>query len=484
MSTTRHQSRETAERPPSDAPKLHVVTFGCQMNKYDSELVEGRFERDGYVTTSDMDEADVVLFNTCSVRDHAEERTWSWVGELKRVKERRPELVVGVMGCMAQRVEEEVFKRAGHVDLVAGTRQFHLLPKMVAELHARRRAPDAFSRRERQLLATDMAEDVVVDRSGETFTGGMHAYLAVMRGCDLNCTYCIVPTTRGRVRSRPIDELVLEAEWYASQGVRVLTLLGQTINSYGEDFAPTAPGESKYRGRQGRPGLADLLYRLEEVEGLERIRLITLHPSYVTRPFAESIRDCSKVEKFLPLPAQAGSDAVLKRMKRGYTLDLYRRRADLLREIVPDIELGSDWIVGFSGESDEDFEGSERFLEEQGFLVNYVFKYDPRPKTRADERLDDDVPDEVKKERNQRLLRAAERTQRARFARMRGQRVQVFVESSSERDDRVYLGRTLLGMPVSFDRRDATEVSLVGTHVDVEIDETTAYGMAGRLLVQ
>ncbi|MEL6714407.1 MAG: MiaB/RimO family radical SAM methylthiotransferase, partial [Planctomycetota bacterium] len=426
MSTTRHQSR-ASEESREDAKKLHVVTFGCQMNKYDSELVEGRFKRDGYVTTSEMSEADVVLFNTCSVRDHAEERTWSWVGELKRVKEERPELVVGVMGCMAQRVEEEIFKRAGHVDLVAGTRQFHLLPKMVAELEERRAAPDRFTRKERKLLATDMAEDVVVDRAGEEYAGGRHAFLAVMRGCDLNCTYCIVPTTRGRVRSRPVEELAREAEWYASQGVQVLTLLGQTINSYGEDLPEPVAGEAPGRGRKGRPSLADLLYRLNEIDGLKRIRLVTLHPSYVTEPFAEAIATCSKVEKFLPLPAQAGSDSVLKRMKRGYTLDLYRRRADLLRERIPDIELGSDWIVGFSGETEEDFAGSEAFLAEQGFLVNYVFKYDPRPRTKADERLDDDVPDAVKKERNQRLLRAAERAQRARFERYRGRTVDVLV---------------------------------------------------------
>ena len=259
---------------------------------------------------------------------------------------------------------------------------------------------------------------------------------------------------------------------------QVLTLLGQTINSYGEDMGRPEPGAPAMRGRQGRPSLADLLERLQAVEGLERIRLITLHPSYVTRPFAEAIRDYDKVERFLPLPAQAGSDEVLKRMKRGYTLDLYRRRADLLREIVPDIELGSDWIVGFCGETDEDFEGSERFLEEQGFLVNYVFKYDPRPTTRADERLVDDVAEAVKKERNQRLLRVAERTQRLRLQRYVGQSVPVFVESASERDERMLLGKTPWGMPVSF----MGASGLVGTHVRATVDETTSYGMSARLV--
>jgi tRNA-2-methylthio-N6-dimethylallyladenosine synthase len=473
MSTTRHQSTSSGA---DAAPKVHVVTFGCQMNKYDSSLVEGRFKAAGYATTDTMDDADVLLFNTCSVRDHAEERAWSWLGELKRVKERRPDVVIGLMGCMAQRVEDEVFKRAGHVDLVAGTRQFTHLPRMVEELRARRADPGRLPR-DMRLLATDMAEDVVVDRAGETYEGGLHAYIAVMRGCDLNCTYCIVPTTRGRVRSRTIEDLTSEARWLVSQGVRVLTLLGQTVNSYGEDFDKPAGAGRMWSGRQGRPSLADLLRRLQELDGLARIRLVTLHPSYATRALAEALRDCDKVERFLPLPAQAGSDDVLKRMKRGYTLDLYRRRADMLREIVPDIELGSDWIVGFCGETDEDFAGSERFLAEQEFLVNYIFKYDPRPGTKADD-LADDVSGEIKKERNRRLLAAAERVQRKRFAAYRGRVVRTLIESVSERDARVLLGRTLHGMPISL--RGAAP--LVGTEQDVVVDETTGYGMAGRLV--
>ncbi len=490
MSTTRHQSRALpalAEVAPdalsrrdadaASAKKLHVVTFGCQMNKYDSELVEGRFRKSGYVTTDRMDEADVILFNTCSVRDHAEERTWSWVGELKQAKQARPDLVVGIMGCMAQRVEQEVFRRAGHVDLVVGTRQFHLLPELVQELEARRAEPDRFRAKDLRLLATDMAEDVPVDRSGETYTGGLHAHLAVMRGCDLSCTYCVVPKTRGGVRSRPIDELVAEARWYVAQGVRVITLLGQTVNSYGEDFAPPGPSEVRWTGRQGRPGLADLLRALQEIDGLQRIRLITLHPSYVTRALAEAIRDCDKVDRFLPLPAQAGSDETLRRMKRGYTLDLYRERVALLREVLPDIELGSDWIVGFCGETDADFEGSLAFLEEQGFVVNYIFKYSPRPDTRAAERYADDITEEQKKQRHRRLLEVAERTQRARLQRYLGQRVAVFVESVSERDGRLLLGRTHHGLPVSLQG----PAELVGSSVTVEVLETTAYGMAAKL---
>ncbi|MFT4540538.1 MAG: tRNA-2-methylthio-N6-dimethylallyladenosine synthase [Planctomycetota bacterium] len=482
MSLTRFQSQSDPrnEDPSGDAPvakKVHLVTFGCQMNKYDSLLVEGRFKKKGFQTTDTMEEADVVVFNTCSVRDHAEERTWSWVGELKRVKRERPDMIIGVMGCMAQRVEQEVFKRAGHVDIVAGTRQFHLLPELVAEVERRRLAPDEYRARDMKLLSTDMVSDVEIDRSAEEYTGGPHAYLAVMRGCDLNCTYCIVPTTRGRVRSRPIEDLVGEARWMVDQGAQVITLLGQTVNSYGEDFAPPMPGELSRRGRQGRPSLADLLYQMQEIDGLGRIRLVTLHPSYVTPAFAKAIADCDKVDRFLPLPAQAGSDSVLKRMKRGYTLDLYRRRADILRDAIPNIELGSDWIVGFCGETDEDFEGSVRFLQEQEFLVNYIFKYDTRPGTSSEQKLEDDVTTAVKKERNRILLETAERVQRMRFARMHGQRVPAFVESKSERDERVLLGRSLTGMALSFQGPEA----LIGTQVDLEILESTPYGMAGVL---
>jgi tRNA-2-methylthio-N6-dimethylallyladenosine synthase len=361
------------------------------------------------------------------------------------------------------------------VDLVAGTRQFHHLPRMVEEVRERRDEPGR--RLEDQRVAyTDMASEVAFDRAGEEWSGGMHAYLAVMRGCDLSCTYCVVPHTRGGVQSRPIADLVAEARWYAEQGVKVLTLLGQTVNSYGEDFPAPGAGEARGTGRQGRTGLGDLLRALQEVEGLERIRLITLHPSYATRALAEAIRDCDKVDRFLPLPAQAGSDPVLKRMKRGYTLDLYRRRADTLREVVPDLELGSDWIVGFCGETDEDFAGSQGFLEEQGFVVNYIFKYDERPGTKA-VGYPDDIEVAVKKERHRLLMETAERVQRARFEGWRGRTERVFVESVSTRDASIVLGRSVHGLPVSL----PGDASFVGTYRAVVLDECTAYGLSGRV---
>jgi len=474
MTQTRFQSKASGHSDRA-VPSVHVVTFGCQMNKYDSLLVEGRFRRRGWRTTAELDDADVVLFNTCSVRDHAEERVYSWLGELKQLKRQRPDVVLGVMGCMAQRVGDDVFARAGHVDIVCGTRQFQHLPQMVEEVRARRAEPERFAPHERRLLNLEMSDAVDVERAGEPYAGGRHGYLAVMRGCDLSCAFCVVPATRGRVLSRPIDDLVREAEWMVSQGAQVITLLGQTVNSYGEDLPKPGPGERRWRGRQGRPGLADLLWRLQEVDGLERLRLVTLHPAYVTEALAEAIAGCSKVDRFLPLPLQAGSDRVLKAMKRGYTTELYARRVELLRAHVPDIELASDWIVGFPTETDQEFAASERWLEHYGFVVNYVFKYSPRPNTAAWQKLDDDVPEGVKKERNQRLLRAAERAGLARHRAQIGRVQPVFVESVSERYPGSVQGRTHANLAISLPGSE----ELVGRTVRVEPREASPYGLSG-----
>jgi tRNA-2-methylthio-N6-dimethylallyladenosine synthase len=452
------------------AGRLHVVTFGCQMNKYDSELVESRFKRRGWTTTADPEQADLILFNTCSVREHAEERVFSWLGELKRARERRPDLVVGVMGCMAQRIEGEIQRRAGHVDLVVGTRAFQRLPDLVDELVERRAAGGRA-----RLSALEMDARPDAPRLDQAWTGGREGYLAVMRGCDLNCTFCIVPTVRGRVLSRPLSEVVDEARWMVDQGAKVVTLLGQTVNSYGEDLPVPGAGEARGRGRQGRTGLADLLRALQELDGLARVRLITLHPSYVTEELARAIADCDKVERFLPLPAQSGSDDVLRRMKRGYTTDLYRRRAALLREHVPDIELGSDWIVGFPGESEADVAQSAAFLAEQGFLVNYVFQYDPRPGTAAHE-LADDVSREAKKARNHALLRAGEASSLARHRAWLGRTLDVLVDCEHDKRPGHLRGRSLHGMTVSF----PGDAALVGKRVSVSAEGASPYGVSGR----
>lgn len=481
MTLTRTQSRapepEAGPRPAgpaAGAPRLHVVTFGCQMNRYDSLLVEGRFRRRGWTTTERMEEADAILFNTCSVREHAEDRVWSWLGELKRAREGRPELVIGVIGCMAQRVEDQIFRRAGHVDLVCGTRQLQHLPELVEEVRARRADPER--RREARVLATGMDSEVAVDRSGEPYVGGLHGFLAVMRGCNLSCAFCVVPTTRGRVQSRPVDDLVDEARWMVDQGCRVITLLGQTVDSYGEDLPAPAAGAPRGRGRAGRPALADLLYRLQELPDLARVRLVTLHPSYVTRELARALAECDKCDRFLPLPAQSGSDRVLRAMKRGYTVDLYRRRLELLRGAVPDLELGSDWIVGFPGETAADFRATESLLEEIGTAVNYVFKYSPRPGTAAGDGRVDDVPEEEKRARHQALLRLAEGVQRARLEVQLGRRQPAFVEEADEDRPGWLRARTRHHHPVALEGAPER----VGHDVEVEPLRASPYGLSAR----
>jgi tRNA-2-methylthio-N6-dimethylallyladenosine synthase len=472
MSLPRVQTRaRPVEGAPPEAPAVHVVTFGCQMNKYDSLLVEGRFRAHGYRLTEELGAADVVLFNTCSVREHAEERVYSWLGELRAAKARRPDLVVGVLGCMAQRAEDEIFARAGHVDLVCGTRKIHRLPELVAEVRARR--SQSLAPPEQRLLEVGTDEDVAVERSGEDYAGGVAGYLTVMRGCDLNCSFCIVPRVRGRVRSRPIADLLAEARWMVAGGARVLTLLGQTVNAYGEDLPAPAQGEGRGLGRGGRPSLADLLYALEGLAGLEHVRLITLHPSYVTRALARAIAECPKVERFLPLPAQSGSDEVLRRMRRGYTRELYRERVALLREAVPDIELGSDWIVGFPGESERDFAATVAFLQEIGTIQNFVFQYSPRPETRA-HGLPDDVPVELKKARNQELLRTSERVALAAHQRRIGTELEVFVEEDLG-EGRGVRGRSRHHLPVSL--RGGAE--LLGETVRVQIEGASPFGLWG-----
>jgi tRNA-2-methylthio-N6-dimethylallyladenosine synthase len=467
---TRPEPDSGAASAARGAPSVHVVTFGCQMNKYDSLLVEGRFRAQGYRLTEDLQAADVVLFNTCSVREHAEERVFSWLGELKHAKAKKPELVVGVLGCMAQRAEDEIFRRAGHVDVVSGTRKIHRLPELVAEVLARRAR--GLGAKEQRLLEVGMEEDVAVERGGEPYAGGAAGYLTVMRGCDLNCSFCIVPKVRGRVQSRPIDDLVREARWMVAGGARVITLLGQTVNAYGEDLERGAGS-----GRQGRPALADLLHALQELDGLERIRLITLHPSYATEALARALAACPKVDRYLPLPAQSGSDAVLKRMRRGYTTALYRERVARLREHVPDLVLGSDWIVGFPGESDADFAASVGFLREIGTVQNYVFQYSPRPETRAFE-LADDVPAEVKKARNQELLRASEEVALAYHRRALGAEHEVFVEEELA-GGRGLRGRTRHNLTLSF----AGPAELVGRSVRVRAEDASPFGLWGSTAV-
>lgn len=404
---------------------FHLRVFGCQMNVYDGELMRSSFARRGWFEQEDPAQASLHVFHTCSVREQAEERVHGLLGELRRVKKADPSTVIAVVGCMADREGQELFAREPHVDIVCGSRHFPRLPDMVERVIGG----------EQRICELGEAQEPVDEERRDLLArpASYQAHVAVMRGCDLNCTYCIVPSVRGRVESRPPAAIVEEVRGLVEQGVTEVHLLGQTIDAYGRDL-----------DRADRPSLAGLLDALEEVEGLARIRMVTLHPSYIDRELAEAMARSSKFMRFLPVPVQSGSDSVLRRMKRGYNMKLYRQRIGLLREVMPDLELISDWIVGFPGETDEEFEASERAMEEIAFLQSYVFQYSPRPGTVAHE-IQDDIPKQQKARRNHRLLDLQRKIAKQRTPTHVGQQDQVLLERESEKNPGQWFGRTRRG---------------------------------------
>jgi len=431
------------------SPSVCIVTFGCQMNKLDSQLLRGALVREGFGLTDRPEDADVVLYNTCSVRDHAENRVLSHLGTYRRRSREDGRFILGVIGCMAQRMGAHLVRRCSHVDLVCGTRAFLRVPA-----HLRR------------ILA---GERPIVDVDGEVFTPGRRmpqmresatqAYVSIMRGCDNFCSYCIVPYVRGREVSRPVEDVLQEVRALADDGVREVTLLGQNVNSYRDD---------------GR-GLAELLAALNEVDGLLRIRFVTSHPKDMSDDILDAVAALDKVCEHLHVPPQSGSDAVLKRMNRRYTCADYRDMVARARARIPGVALAGDFIVGFPGESEADFEASLDLLREVGFQQAYLFKYSPRPGTRA-ARWRDDVPDEVKRRRHRRLLKAQEEVDAARRAAMIGRQVEVLVEGVSKADERHYTGRTRGNDIVVFPGGEA----MVGTLQRVRIVDSTPLTLFGE----
>src|SRR5438876_8696714 len=404
--------------------KLYIETVGCQMNVLDSELVVGSLRRQGYELTNEATAADVILFNTCSVRQHAEDKIYSALGRLRAHKRRYPEKVLGVLGCMAQKDKELIRKRAPHVDIVCGTGQLAQLPELIAEVEQSGERQTALS------LARSEASRHEVERSFESYDpmrdpsmrpSPFQAYVRIMIGCDKFCTYCIVPSVRGPEQSRHPEQIAAEVRQLAAEGCKEITLLGQTVNSY-----QYATGD----GRQVR--LADLLARIHDTAGIERIKFITNFPRDMTDDLLHALRDLPRVSPYLHVPAQSGCNDVLKRMKRMYTVEFYRDMLARCREIVPGVAISSDFIVGFSGETDVSFEKTCDLVREANFKNSFIFKYSPRPGTRGHELYADDVPEEVKKRRNNDLLAIQNAVSLADHRRQIGQTALVLVEGPSK----------------------------------------------------
>lgn len=456
--------------------RLYIQTLGCQMNVLDSEMVVAALRHVGYTLADSVESADTVLLNTCSVRQHAEDKVYSLLGNLRRWKRADPDRVLGVLGCMAQKEQERLLDRAPFLDLIVGPGQLFRIAQLLAAVTAGERPQVAVS-----LERTAGSRDEV-RRSHETFDPlrdptmrptPFQAYLRIQIGCDKFCTYCVVPMTRGPEQGRPPEEIIQEARLLADQGCREITLLGQTVNSYRyvEDGRVTV--------------LADLLERLHEIDQLARLKFVTNYPRDMTARLLTTVRDLPKCSPYLHVPLQSGSNAVLSRMKRGYTVEEYREMMHRIWDLLPGAAVSSDFIVGFPGETDEDFAQSVAAVREFRFKNSFIFKYSQRPGTKAATRLPEDIPESVKQARNHELLAVQDAISLEDNQRFVDTTVEVLVEGPSKESRRrgtegpiVQLtGRTHCDRIVVFDG----PLRHVGELLPVSILTAMPHTLVGRL---
>lgn len=460
--------------------KLYIETVGCQMNVLDSELVVASLRKEGYELTDNTGDADTILFNTCSVRQHAEDKIYSALGRLKNAKRENPGKIIGVLGCMAQKDQRLIFERAPYVDLIVGPGQLHQVPQLIADI-----ADGAGQQMEVSLGRKDGTR-ATVERSHESFDPlrdatmrptPYQAYVRIQIGCDKFCTYCIVPSVRGPEQSRPPQEIVAEARQLADEGCKEIVLLGQTVNSY------------RYREGDRQTRLSDLLHQLHDIEGIKRIKFVTNYPKDMTVELLETVRDLPKCSEYLHVPLQSGSNQVLERMKRGYTTEDYREMMDRIGEWLPEGSVSSDFIVGFCGETEEEFQLTCDVVREYRFKNSFIFKYSERPGTKGAEIYTDDVPEEVKKWRNVELLAIQDEISEADNQPFIGRGVEVLVEGLSKAEvkknetgsEQVQLtGRTMCDRIVVFDgnRRQIGEI------LPITVYDATAHTLFGSVVTQ
>ena len=450
------------------ARKLFIRTFGCQMNEYDSDkMADVLAASEEIVRTDSPADADIILFNTCSVREKAQERVFHDLGRVRLLKREKPDLVIGVGGCVASQEGAAIVARAPYVDVVFGPQTLHRLPQLIAE---RRRAG-------RPQVDVSFPEIEKFDNLPPAKVDGAAAFVSIMEGCSKFCTYCIVPYTRGEEVSRPFDDVLTEVAGLAAQGVGEVTLLGQNVNAYRGAMA----GSDASGGE-----LADLALLIEyiaEIPGIERIRYTTSHPRELTQRLIDVYARVPKLVSHLHLPVQSGSDRVLAAMKRGYTALEYKSLVRKLRAARPDIALSSDFIVGFPGETAEDFEKTMKLIDDVGFDASFSFLYSPRPGTPAAE-LTDDTPREVQLERLMRLQQRIEELAQAVSQSMVGSVQRVLVEGLSKKDENELAGRTDNNRIVNFEGGSATSARLVNRFVDVRITSAMPHSLRGEILTR
>ncbi|MDX2272674.1 MAG: tRNA (N6-isopentenyl adenosine(37)-C2)-methylthiotransferase MiaB [Cyanobacteriota bacterium] len=435
------------------APTYHTITFGCQMNRADSERLSGVLESLGYCYVGDPEQADLVLYNTCTIRDNAEQKVYSYLGIQAERKRLNPALKIVVAGCVAQQEGERLLRRIPEVDLVMGPQYVNRLGDLLAQVEAGQ-----------QVVATEptgIPEDITKPRRESQIT----AWVNVIYGCNEHCTYCIVPAVRGLEQSRTPNAIVQEVQQLAEAGYQEITLLGQNIDAYGRDLDPKVT-------------LAELLRQIHDIPGIARIRFATSHPRYFTEALIATCAELPKVCEYFHIPFQAGSNEVLKRMRRGYTHERYRAIIEQIRQLMPDASISADAIVGFPGESEEQFQETLRLVEEVGFDLVNTAAYSPRPGTPA-ANWSDQVSEAEKSDRLQRLNHCVAQVAAARSARYAGQQVEVLVEGQNPKNPAQVMGRTRGNRLVFF------EGSLTQWHgclVPVEITATRAFSLTGRAL--
>ncbi len=448
-----YQPAESRPGSLNNSRSVYIETYGCQMNVADSELVASILNDSGYQITSTAEDADIILLNTCAVREHAEERVIGRVSQLNGLRAHRPNLTLGILGCMAQHLSKTLPDRAPFVDLITGPDAYRRLPEILAQ------------------SSQDALLDVRLDRS-ENYIGvnpvrntGTNAWVTIIRGCDKFCTFCIVPYVRGRERSIAAEEIVHQVHHIASEGFKEVTLLGQTVNSYRTDDTD----------------FADLLRQVSAVNGIERVRFTSPYPVDFTDRVIAAMAEITEVCPSLHLPVQSGSNAQLEMMQRGYTIEAYRDLVSKLRAAIPDLVLTTDIITGFCGETDDDFRQTCELMEEVRYDSAFMFKYSEREGTYAHKKISDDVPEELKGQRLQEIIKLQENISHQLNRRWINQTVEVLVEGPSRRPatdgSPRYYGRTRQGKTAIFTQQVQTNEI-----VEIHVENTTSHTLLGNLV--
>lgn len=433
--------------------KFYLKTMGCQMNEHDSEVIIGILNTLGYASTEDVADADLILYNTCCVRENPERKVYGHIGSFKALKEQNPNLVIGICGCMPQQKDElqNILQKLPHVDLIFGTHNIHRLPELLDRAKCGERVVEVWEQGE------EIVEDLPVVRSHN-----LKAFVDIIYGCTNFCSYCIVPYTRGKERSRQPEAIFSEITNLAKDGYQEITLLGQNVNAYGKDLKLEI-------------SFADLLAKINEIDGLERIRFTTSHPRDMKTDLINAMANLPKVCEHLHLPVQSGSNRILKKMNRGYTREYYLDLVNQIKYSMPDISLTTDLIVGFPGETEEDFQETLALVEEVGFDLAFTFIYSPREGTPAAKM--EQVPDDIKKDRIYRLIELQNKNSNRYMQSLMGKTLEVLVEEVSQ-DTRTLSGRTRTNKQVHF----AGAPELLNQLVQVKIIEAKTWSLSGELI--